>query len=100
MITVTDLYESFPMGGLSLTVLKGVDLQIQRGELIAIVGAREPERARCSILSGRLIVPPRVRPTSTVRICFTCRRVNGGISESACRVCLSISSPSSGVHCA
>ncbi|HXT65881.1 MAG TPA: ATP-binding cassette domain-containing protein, partial [Nitrospiraceae bacterium] len=27
------------MGGQPLTVLKGVNLQIQRGELIAIVGA-------------------------------------------------------------
>jgi lipoprotein-releasing system ATP-binding protein len=39
VITVTDLYKSFPMGGQTLTVLKGVNLQIRRGELIAIVGA-------------------------------------------------------------
>ena len=49
MITVTDLYKSFPMGGQTLTVLKG-SIQIQRGELIAIVGASGLERARCSIL--------------------------------------------------
>jgi ABC-type lipoprotein export system ATPase subunit len=45
MITVTDLYKSFPMGGQTLTVLKGVNLQIRRGELIAIVGARAEEHA-------------------------------------------------------
>ena len=39
MITVTDLYKSFPMGGRDLPVLKGINLRIQRGELIAIVGA-------------------------------------------------------------
>ena len=38
MITVANLYKSFPMGGQTLTVLKGVTLKIQRGELIAIVG--------------------------------------------------------------
>ncbi|MCG3777819.1 MAG: Lipoprotein-releasing system ATP-binding protein LolD [Nitrospira sp.] len=38
MITITNLYKSFPMGGQTLTVLKGVTLQIQRGELIAVVG--------------------------------------------------------------
>jgi lipoprotein-releasing system ATP-binding protein len=39
MITVTDLHKSFPMGEQSLAVLKGIDLTIQRGELIAVVGA-------------------------------------------------------------
>ncbi len=39
MITVTDLHKSFPMGGRSLTVLRGINLTIARGELIAVVGA-------------------------------------------------------------
>ena len=39
MITVTNLSKSFPMGGQTLTVLKDINLQIQRGELIAVVGA-------------------------------------------------------------
>jgi lipoprotein-releasing system ATP-binding protein len=39
MITVKDLHKSFPMGEQTLTVLKGIDLSIERGELIAVVGA-------------------------------------------------------------
>lgn len=39
MITVTDLHKSFPMGDQTLPVLKGINLNIARGELIAVVGA-------------------------------------------------------------
>jgi lipoprotein-releasing system ATP-binding protein len=39
MITVTDLHKSFVIGEQSLQVLKGIDLTIEQGELIAIVGA-------------------------------------------------------------
>ena len=39
MITVTNLHKSFTMGEQILTVLKGINLSIQRGELIAVVGA-------------------------------------------------------------
>ena len=39
MITVVDLHKSFPMGEQTLAVLKGINLTIIRGELIAIVGA-------------------------------------------------------------
>ncbi len=39
MITVTDLHKSFVIGEQSLAVLKGINLTIERGELIAIVGA-------------------------------------------------------------
>jgi lipoprotein-releasing system ATP-binding protein len=39
MITVKDLHKSFPMGEQTLTVLRGIDLTIERGELIAVVGA-------------------------------------------------------------
>ncbi|HEX8750929.1 MAG TPA: ABC transporter ATP-binding protein [Nitrospira sp.] len=39
MIQVTDLHKSFPMGEQTLPVLKGINLTIQRGELIAVVGA-------------------------------------------------------------
>jgi lipoprotein-releasing system ATP-binding protein len=38
MIQVTDLYKSFPMGGRELTVLKGINLEIKRGEVVAVVG--------------------------------------------------------------
>lgn len=39
MITVTDLHKSFPMGDQTVPVLKGINLNIARGELIAVVGA-------------------------------------------------------------
>jgi lipoprotein-releasing system ATP-binding protein len=39
MIAVTDLFKSFQMGEQTLTVLKGINLTIHRGELIAVVGA-------------------------------------------------------------
>ena len=39
MITVTDLHKSFQMGDHTLEVLKGIDLTIARGEVIAVVGA-------------------------------------------------------------
>jgi lipoprotein-releasing system ATP-binding protein len=39
MITVTNLHKSFPMGDQTLPVLKGIDLAIGRGELIAVIGA-------------------------------------------------------------
>ena len=34
MIIVKDLHKSFPMGEQTLTVLRGIDLTIERGELI------------------------------------------------------------------
>ena len=39
MILVKDLHKSFPMGEQTLTMLRGIDLTIERGELIAVVGA-------------------------------------------------------------
>jgi len=57
MITVTNLYKSFPMGGQTLTVLKGVNLQIQRGELIAIVGASGAGKSTLLHIIGTLDRP-------------------------------------------
>ena len=57
MITVTDLSKSFPMGGQTLTVLKGVNLQIQRGELIAVVGASGAGKSTLLHIIGTLDRP-------------------------------------------
>lgn len=39
MIRVIDLHKSFPLGDKELPVLKGIHLEIARGEMLAIVGA-------------------------------------------------------------
>jgi lipoprotein-releasing system ATP-binding protein len=57
VITVADLYKSFPMGEQSLTVLKGVNLKIQRGELIAIVGASGAGKSTLLHIIGTLDRP-------------------------------------------
>ena len=57
MITVTDLSKSFPMGGQTLTVLKGVNLQIQRGESIAVVGAAGAGKSTLLHIIGTLDRP-------------------------------------------
>jgi lipoprotein-releasing system ATP-binding protein len=38
-IEVTNLTKSYPVGGSRLTVLKALDLSLERGEMVAIVGA-------------------------------------------------------------
>ena len=39
MINITNLHKSYQMGGNSLHVLKGIDLKINEGELVAIMGS-------------------------------------------------------------
>src|SRR6476620_2395535 len=38
-IEVSNLTKSYPVGGTRLTVLRGLDLSLERGEMVAIVGA-------------------------------------------------------------
>jgi lipoprotein-releasing system ATP-binding protein len=38
-LTVENLSKSYPVGGTRLTVLHGLDLSVERGEMVAIVGA-------------------------------------------------------------
>lgn len=59
MIKVVDLYKSFPMGGYELTVLKGISLDIARGEMLAIVGASGAGKSTLLHVIGTLD-----RPTS------------------------------------
>jgi lipoprotein-releasing system ATP-binding protein len=59
MITVTNLYKSFPMGEHILPVLKGIDLTIARGELIAVIGASGAGKSTMLHILGLLD-----RPTS------------------------------------
>ncbi len=38
-VTVASLSKSYPVGGRTLSVLRGLDLSVERGEMLAIVGA-------------------------------------------------------------
>lgn len=57
MIDVVDLYKSFPMGGRELVVLHNINLHIQRGELIAIVGASGAGKSTLLQILGTLDRP-------------------------------------------
>ena len=57
MIKVTDLHKSFPMGSYELPVLKGINLEIQRGELIAIMGASGAGKSTLLYIIGTLDKP-------------------------------------------
>jgi lipoprotein-releasing system ATP-binding protein len=57
MIDVVDLYKTFPMGGRELVVLNNINLHIQRGELIAIVGASGAGKSTLLQILGTLDRP-------------------------------------------
>jgi len=57
MIKVTNLHKSFSMGTYELPVLKGIDLEIKRGELIAIVGASGAGKSTLLHIIGTLDKP-------------------------------------------
>lgn len=59
MIKVTDLHKSFSMGSYDLPVLKGINLEIQRGEFIAIVGASGAGKSTLLHIIGTLDKPTR-----------------------------------------
>ncbi|MCE3221975.1 MAG: lolD [Nitrospira sp.] len=57
MIDVTGLHKSFPMGGRELVVLNNINLRIQRGELIAIMGASGAGKSTLLQILGTLDRP-------------------------------------------
>lgn len=59
MIKVVDLYKSFPMAGKELIVLNGINLEIRRGEFIAIVGASGAGKSTLLHILGTLDRPTR-----------------------------------------
>lgn len=59
MIKVTNLHKSFSMGSYELPVLNGINLEIQRGELVAIVGASGAGKSTLLHIIGTLDKPTR-----------------------------------------
>ncbi|GKS58391.1 lipoprotein-releasing system ATP-binding protein LolD [Nitrospira sp.] len=59
MIKVVDLTKSFPMNGRDLVVLRGLNLEIGRGEFIAIVGASGAGKSTLMHILGTLEKPTR-----------------------------------------
>ncbi len=59
MIQVRDLHKSFPMGGRDIKVLRGIRLDVARGQLISIVGASGAGKSTLLHIIGTL-----ERPTS------------------------------------
>ncbi|MEK7300522.1 MAG: ABC transporter ATP-binding protein [Nitrospirota bacterium] len=57
MIKITDLHKSFTMGSQELTVLKGIDLEIPRGQMVAIVGASGAGKSTMLHIMGMLDRP-------------------------------------------
>jgi lipoprotein-releasing system ATP-binding protein len=57
MIQIADLHKSFSMGSYELPVLMGINLEIQRGELIAIVGASGAGKSTLLHIIGTLDKP-------------------------------------------
>lgn len=57
MIKVVDLYKSFPMAGKELVVLNAINLEIRRGEFIAIVGASGAGKSTLLHILGTLDRP-------------------------------------------
>lgn len=57
MIKITDLHKSFSMGSYQLPVLRGINLEIRRGELIAIVGASGAGKSTLLHIIGTLDQP-------------------------------------------
>ncbi len=57
MITIHDLYKSFPMGDRQVQVLRGIRLEIRRGELVSVVGASGAGKSTLLHIIGTLEQP-------------------------------------------
>jgi len=47
MISIKDLHKSYSIGNSSLHVLKGINFEVEEGELVAIMGSSGSENLHC-----------------------------------------------------
>lgn len=57
MLRIVDLHKTFTMGARELTVLKGIDLEIPRGQMVAVVGASGAGKSTLLHIMGMLDRP-------------------------------------------
>ena len=62
------LHKSYRMGATRVSVLKGVDLTVEQGQFVAVIGAPEAARARCCTCWAAWIDPTKERSVLTGRI--------------------------------
>ena len=48
IVRVTNVTKTFKLGKIDVQALKGIDLEIARGDYISIMGPSGPGKARCS----------------------------------------------------
>ena len=57
LIELKDITKSYPVGDSELKILKGIDLQIEQGEFVAIMGPSGSGKSTCMNILGCLDVP-------------------------------------------
>ena len=87
ILQASGLHKSYQLGRVSLRVLKGVSLSVQRGEFVAIMGSSGSGKSTLLHLMGALDIPD--RGTMSNLECHSCHQPHGDIrpTEAACVAC-------------